>query len=362
MNQIKWAEFCDRLKAAGELINHESAPHDPLNQSEGYRYLTRLLRAGLESAVEGSDPRFPTFYSLSHDTIKIGNDNPDNYYLNCCINGEYQYLIEGQTGEVEYFSIATKAGSYATTGDMRPTGELTSEHIKIASDGSFQVWVSTTAPTSAQRKETPNWLTMTPDSDNLIVRQYCNARQEAPAQFKIHCVNPGTAPMFEPDLFAEKLLRAAAFVEGTSGLFNQWIDQFKSHTNRLPANDQEMCLRVGGNERIHYHNSHWQLASDEALLIKPERIPECEAWNFQVSNYWMESLDYRYYPITLNNTTAALSEDGSVTLVVAHQDPGRKFPNWLTTAGHNQGSMLFRWIDAKEFPPIHTKLVKFADL
>jgi hypothetical protein len=48
--------------------------------------------------------------------------------------------------------------------------------------------------------------------------------------------------------------------------------------------------------------------------------------------------------------------------VVAHRDPGNDYPNWISTAGHNEGGMLFRWIDAKEFPPIQTKVIKFDQL
>ena len=358
MNQKDWEEFCDRLKQAGERIAHANVPQDALTQAEGYRYLTRLLRAGLESSVEGSDPRYPVFYSLSHDTIKIGNDNPDNYYLNCCIDGNLEYLIEGEVGEVEYFSVATKAGSYATTGDMKPTGEITSDNMRINKDGTFSIFVGLDKPDGDEI----NWLETSPESDNLIVRQYCNARKERPAQFRIKCLNAKELPLLDSSEFSNKLLRTMSFVEGTSGLFDSWINQFKAHTNQLPANDQEMCLRVGGNEQIHYHNSHWRLKDDEVLVVEPSAIPKCEAWNFQISNYWMESLDYRYYPVTYNNNTAQANTDGSYTLVVAHQDPGSNYPNWLNTAGHREGGMLFRWIAAEEFPAIITRVIKAADL
>ena len=49
-----WAEFCDALKAAGQVVQSEKAPKDAFNQAEGYRYLTRLLRAGLESFLQFS--------------------------------------------------------------------------------------------------------------------------------------------------------------------------------------------------------------------------------------------------------------------------------------------------------------------
>jgi len=359
MTENYWYEFCERLKTVGDQISHPSVPQDSLTRAEGYRYLTRLLRAGLDSCVEGADPRFPVFYSLSNDTIKIGNDNPDNYYLNCCISGKLDYVIEGEMGEVPFFSIATKSGSYATTGDMRPGVEITSEEIKRDTAGRFKIWLSQNRPVTSFKG---HWLAMTPDSDNLIVRQYCNARKERPAQFRIRCVSETTPEPLNEKEFAESLARAIGFVEGTSGLFQSWINQFKAHTNQLPSNDQDMCIRVGGNQGIHYHNSHWQLAPDEALLVQPERIPDCEAWNFQISNYWMESLDYRHHTISINNQTAVKDKDGQIVIVVAAANPGPRYPNWLTTAGHTQGGMLFRWINAKQFPAIHTKVINLAEL
>ena len=47
-----WDEFCDTLKAAGGNVIGHGAPTDGFNQAEGYRYLSRVLRAGLENFVE----------------------------------------------------------------------------------------------------------------------------------------------------------------------------------------------------------------------------------------------------------------------------------------------------------------------
>ena len=54
------------------------------------------------------------------------------------------------------------------------------------------------------------------------------------------------------------------------------------------------------------------------------------------------------------------NDDGSVLLVVAHQDPGE--PNWIDTAGHLLGTMCWRWIGATEYPPVNTQVVKLSDL
>ena len=122
-----WADFCDQLKEAGEAVLREGTPDDPLTRAEGWRYLTRLLRAGLDSTFEFGNPRLPGFYQLSNDVIKIGNDNPDNIYHNTTISGRYDYRITGTRGTVPFLSFGTKAGGYGSTGAMVPTGQVEAE-------------------------------------------------------------------------------------------------------------------------------------------------------------------------------------------------------------------------------------------
>ena len=110
---------------------------------------------------------------------------------------------------------------------------------------------------------------------------------------------------------------------------------------------------------ITYYHSHWALAPDEALVIDAVP-PPCEHWNFQLNNYWMESLDYRYHTIHTNKHLASYRPDGSVRIVVAHDDPG--VPNWISTVGHTSGTMSFRWIRAEATPEPSTRVVRLADV
>ena len=73
-----WSEFCHNLEAAGVNLMNFGAPMDPLTQAEGYRYLSRLTRAGLEAFVEHRDPAAPVLARMVHETVKMGADNPDN--------------------------------------------------------------------------------------------------------------------------------------------------------------------------------------------------------------------------------------------------------------------------------------------
>ncbi len=152
---------------------------------------------------------------------------------------------------------------------------------------------------------------------------------------------------------------AAGLVVGCATLFSGWAQGFQKHTNELPKFDDSVSMGAGGDPNICYYHSYWRLGREEALVIEVTP-PECRSWNFQLDNHWMESLDYRYHRISVNKHTASYRDDGSVRLVIAHEDPG--VANWIETAGHQQGTMCFRWIRADEHPQPRTRVVKLSEL
>ena len=70
------------LKAAGTAIIADGTPKDAMSQAEGYRYLSRLTRVGLEAFVECNDFEAPVISALANGSraarVCIGSDNPDN--------------------------------------------------------------------------------------------------------------------------------------------------------------------------------------------------------------------------------------------------------------------------------------------
>jgi len=350
-----WRDFCRALEEAGDAILREGTPRDPFQRAEGIRYLSRLARAGLESFVESSDPCFPRFFQLSNDTVKIGNDNPDNVYHNARVSGGHEYRIRGQRGSVPYLTFGTKGGGYETDGTMVPTGQIDLSEMDCEPDGAFEIHVSC--------DEKPgNWLPMQPDTNSIIVRQTFEQRDaEVPAEYTIECLDAAGSDSLRPETLEPALQRAAQFVKGTANLFVDWMNLFQKHTNTLPPNDQEMCQRAGGDSNIFYHNSHWKLSPEEALVVELTP-PECTTWNLQLSNFWMESLDFRHHRIHVNKYTAVYEPDGSVRIVVTQRDPGPRWPNWLETCDHEEGAMLFRYVGAVETPPIATRVVRVEEL
>jgi hypothetical protein len=350
-----WDEFCDTLKRAGQQILRPEAPATVLDRAEGFRYLSRLLRIGLEMHLEFADPDFPGFFLPSHETGKIGADNPDNQYLFARINGNLEYRISGERGSVSYLSFGTQKGGYETNGRMEPTGAIDSAQLQTDAQGRFEIVLS-------QQPQPGNWLRIEPQSNAVIVRQtFLERAREKPARVRIARAGAGATP--EP-LSAQRLHsglgNASRFVEGTARVFADWAQGYLKHTNQLPPADQDVCQRAGGDPNIYYYHSCWSLALDEALLIHVRRIPECRFWNLQINNWWMESLDYRYHRISLNKHSARPDADGGVTFVLAHQDPAH--PNWLETAGHALGTFCFRWVGAAEHVDPGTRVIKLRDL
>lgn len=340
-----WQQFCQRLGEAGASLTLPEAPSGTFDQAEGTRYLSRLVRLGLDIYLESGDPAFPVFYKPSHETAKMGGDNPDNLYLSATISGAYSYMIRGNIGAVPYISWGTRANRYAIDGTMRSTGEITTKELKTDEYGNFSIVVSR----EPQNTEA-NWLPLEDDSNMLHARvAFLDRRTEIMPTMEIERIGagPDVPEPADPQLLADRLMQAADFVVNTPKLFTGWAKKFMTRPNELLDWGQDMFIKAGGDPSMFYVHGYWQLGSDEALVIETT-VPECEHWNIQVNNWWMESLDYRYHTIHVNKKTARLNPDGTATIVIAHSDPG--FGNWLRTDGHDCGFALLRWVNAKSTP------------
>lgn len=340
-----WSEFCRALEAAGQEVLRDTAPDTPLDRAEGFRYLSRLTREMLYSCVDNADPDFPRLHEL--DLVKIGADNPDNVYLSANIRGDRTYRITGERGTIAYFSIGSKANRYAKDGTMASTGELSDADLVEEPDGTIEIIASAT-------EQGRNWLPLAPDSTGLVVRQtYLDRTTETPGRWRIERIGgPAEPAPLTPEFMTKALGRAALSVHGTAATFANWTELFMTKPNELADFGQDMFQRAGGDPEICYLHGYWTLGPGEAWLIETE-VPDCPYWNFQLDNWWMESLDH-HRRITVNKHTAVV-EDGRLTIVVAERDPG--FGNWIDTCGHSSGTALLRWLGAKSNPVPRCRVV-----
>ncbi|GAA0956640.1 DUF1214 domain-containing protein [Actinocorallia libanotica] len=348
-----WDKFCADLLSLGDILSDEIVPQDPLTQAEGVRYLSRLLRYATINCVEYTDPRWPQFTSAPNPNMmtKIGADNPDNVYMRANITGRYSYRITGTRGTVPLLTFGSRVNRYHIDGTMLQTGDLHGHDLELDEHGRFSFIASVEKPDAGA------WLPLAPDSNLISVRQtYQDRPNEVPAELSIECLDPDTE--FEPltpEQIEGRLTNAVNMVRGTAKTFLEWSREFQPHANQIFDRGQEQFQNAGGDPTIFYLHGYWKLAEDEAWVIETE-VPDCEYFNFVLQNFWVESLDYHRTNIYINNHTAKLNEDGTLTIVVAAEDPG--YGNWINTDSHSEGTWALRWIKAESHPIPTSKVIK----
>eukprot|EP00808_Paulinella_micropora_P011708 g66601.t1 len=370
-----WEEFCDTLKAAGTAMLYPGAPKDAFNQAEGYRYLSRLVRAGLENFIECADPLNPRLVAIANGDrdcpVHIGSDNPDNLYQNAVIDGRHTYRVWGTRGSVYYLGFGTQKGQYGKVGGFETVDYIEAVDLKYKNDGQavspaareFELFLGPERPPGAV-----NWLKTATDPSHgmFILRQtFLDKKTEVAAKVQIELVQ-GAEPnrTWTAEHLDTGLKNASLLVTGASLMFAEWARGFQKHvnqlplfdqqkSNKLPLFDQQKSNKAGGDPNIRYYHSYYHLKEDEVLVIEAE-VPRAKLqstggmWNFQLNNHWMESLDYRYDAVWCNSHSASYREDGSVRILVSPRPvPPRSTTageTWLTTVGHLQGAMCFRWV------------------
>lgn len=349
-----WDDFCESLKGARAALFRERSPANSFDRAEGYRYLTRLLRVALERFVEHADPAHPRFYQMARADAKLGADNPDCHYRNCALDGRLEYRLRGRRGTSTYLGIGAYFGHYGESGPSGCSSFLDSADLVLEPDGRFEIML-------AAKPQPGNWLRLEPRTSSLIVREFFLDRaSEIPAELEIECLSvTGPPAPLDPAAFDRALATTAAFVKGSADLFTSWAEGFAQRPNELHAPPDSLRAPAHKAANQVFYHGYWHLAPDEALLITATP-PVCRYWNFQLNNYWLESLDYRYHPITVNKHSVRLEPDGSFRIIVSARDPG--CGNWMDTAGHAHGTMGLRWNQAVDPPQPRCQVVRYDDL
>src|SRR5262249_44299231 len=184
---------------------------------------------------DGAARPWPYFSRLSHETAKIGADNPDNVYYNTTVSGEFDYRITGRRGTMAYFSIVSNTFRFDVDGSCAPGGALMDEDIRCGPNGEVEIIASA-------RPQSGNWRPMAPDTNFIIIRQsYLDRSRETPGQFKIERIGgPSVPPPLDPRFLHDALLETAGFVKGIAATFAEWTRLFRQHPNQMPAIDQQM--------------------------------------------------------------------------------------------------------------------------
>ena len=371
-----WDSFCDRLKQAAHFVFDDPAPSTPLDRAAGFQYLARMVPHSLDRTLEYDTPLFPQLWRYMSPVSKWGGDNPDSLYTVAAIDGEHTYRIVGNRGSAHYVVVsAQRRWDDVPAGESAEVARLVGQDLKTDWDGSFELVLS-------PNEHPGNWLKTTPDTYRVLIRQfhYDWVNEE---QMRIRIERVGSEGETPPPLTPERV--TGAFNEAVGWLlFNVeywrgWQERHgrgsdprdaKQGDTYMPSNEFVPFgggpSRFGGSARFtggipggQGMACTWKVEPDEVLLIEVTP-PNCHFWNYELSNYWMSSLDYRYHFSGINGYQAVPEEDGLVRVALSHDDPG--LMNWLSTGGHVYGNIVLRWIRADGYPIPATRIVKRADL
>jgi len=366
-----WHEFCDRLKAAGDLAFKETNPANALQRADGFRYLTQNLGQAFDLALETRDTRYPALHAFCGPSRKLGGDNADFIYLQAWIDGSSTYRITGRRGTARFINFTVQGPRpdhdvyYGTDhpnlhepfGDT-PEANLTGDDLVTEADGSFVLNIG--GP-----ERGPNWLPTSPGSRKLFLRQGFDSWDEEPAELSIERVDlDEPRPLPTPDDLVASMRWAGDFLTGAMA---EWPDREleigalfgEGELNLMPAS-----RFAGTAEDQDRHRGrlivtmHWKLAPDEAMVV--EFDDDDSFWMFTNMGAFWNSMDYLYRPVSYAPSRTAVDRDGRVRLVMAHDDPG--LHNWLDTQGFEEGYLTFRHIGTRDFPPIETTVVARDEL
>lgn len=350
-----WNEFCDGLKAAGQIVIDNSAD-DELERAEGLRYLARIA-----SNTMGSIDPAPLQHPLVHyGNTRIGADNPDFKYGSVRVTGQAEYRIHGRANDAFNFNIGAFHGQLGTAEGLQCSGFLSQSDLALDSDGGFTIVASKDRP----QARGVNWLELCDATNSFTIRQtILDPGVDKPADFSIE-ITSGNIDARPKALSAQKietgLIRSTLMLHGIVRQFVGWTNDFKERPNKISEIKPELLGVAKGDPNCQYNYAYFDLAEDEALVVRL-RPPKCDYWNIQLANHWMESFDSSNAVASINNASAILGQQGEVDVIISERDPGQK--NWLATQFHRRGTLALRWVGAtqKQADP-ETLVCKVCDI
>ncbi|MCB0995559.1 MAG: DUF1214 domain-containing protein [Acidimicrobiales bacterium] len=332
------AAYRDFLTAAAELTNRwADVGLDAHSELDGYRWAMSLIGVANDVFVF-ADPLRPRFQDIVGPYRKFNGDNVDAFYQFAPIDPARTYRVRGRMGDAVYLSLTVYGTALdAETEDRvvhtdRIVAIVNDRDLDIADDGTFEIVLS-------PEPHDGNWIELTPESVCAITRDYVNEPRTARrVEWHIEAVDE---PRAWRDTDAELAARFTAAARWLREHARSFPSPLGPPNEVLPPYPVPAVTTGWAAGDAAYAMGAFQLGDDEALVIRG-RSPECRFWNLCIWNQFIVTYNYDYdEPVSINGSQVTYERDGSWTIVVAPTDTGH--PNWLSTAGHSQGKLWFRW-------------------
>lgn len=364
MTHESTAAWKELLATLGDLdrnfLEGDRAVTDDRHIADGYRMLATTLGVALDTYLfpEPGRPQFVAVNTPFRRDRRWGGDNTDAYYFICPVDEKRRYRISGNKGDSVYFSVTAYNEPSPGAWSDRIVAIIRDTDLDVDADGNFSFEFPPTA-----------------DAVVLMTRDYqANPLTGRPVTWNIEALDE-PEPIRHGDAETAASLRAAAAWMRTMGAIvplpvgtrvddQHGLGHETAHAaNEFAAPYQVPDANFGWSARdACYAYGSFVLDDDEALVIT-HRPPSCRFWNLVVWNQFMATYGDEEDPAarsSLNNHSAALNSDGSVTIVLSREIT--KHPNSLTTLGYPRGNLAFRWFLSDGVPRRpEVQLVKAID-
>lgn len=355
-----WAQFCDSLKASGDIIFRDNGPQSPVSKATGLRLLARNVSLAMQFEMENCNPDFPELLHYFDPLRKQGGDNTDALYVGAPINGQHSYRLHGNKGNAAFFAVTVlENGNTPWGGQVVAT--LLGKDLSVDDNGNFELIVSPKSRPADLIGVGKNWIQSSPNTYRITFRQFfADWNKEKPMRAEIECISSSDAhPVFEPEDLQRGLQQSAHWINRSVSYWADMIDNWKQRPNTFMSYGEleknKIDFTPGGAPIIAY----WQLAKDDVLLVRVTP-PKADYWAVEFGNYWWETMDYRYHLSNTNCHYAALEDNGELCVLISHDDLGAE--NWLDPSGHEEGYITYRWIGADHYPKPTGEQMKVTEL
>jgi hypothetical protein len=293
-----------------------------------------LLKA---CASDADHPRFVRCFMAAYQWFgrdvpgaRMGGDNPDNCYRLAGISHQGRYRLHVVAAGVE--PASTTFTLVANWGTSKTVQTLDAVQAVRGADGGFEILIDAD-PADGR----PNHLRTTPETLFLFVRDsFADWARETPYALRIERLDaPASAPIDDD----EAARRAVAAVVEDVPLY-YWFTRLNTGkpVNTLASPIPSGALGGLVNQAGTQGWCRLEPGQAMAIRLKPAGASYCA---LSLVDWWYRSLDAERVVSSLTNRQAVLDADGTMTLVIAAEDPG--VANWVDTGGEREVLVIARW-------------------
>ena len=394
-SQAAWNGFAERLKKIGEKITGPTGAKNGRERAEGYRYLLRLISAGHQLEME-ADRNHPTLARMMTPIRKFKGDGTDTIYHEAKVDEQLVYKLSVRRGDDIFFSTTVYA--YDENDAYYIVDHLIDHEIVF--DNIFSAQVADIYLSAERPEGVANWLQLKGRDPILFTRQYfpefltqADAGKYRDAILNIECLSDVPIPdAFSEDDLEVGLQKVVDFIEDATDVsiglsifaglnLVEYSEDGKTRTATHIA-DGELILdgkrsddytpaelaqmidpRLVANNLpgpgIQYFGAWFKLKDDEAILIEGTDVP-CRYWSCQILTRYLESGDFRYHRVGINNREIVVSADGTFKIYASAEK--LDVENWISTQGYASAHILIRTLMADPQMEATFKVVKIADI